>query len=137
MNRVGKYAISEVVDDLELMNMVFELPEKDKMIMWSEGYIDHVIGKLPEYARDILENRKEKWEDTKEFYEKNLEEIVNQKEFKQMLKGERKEFALFVKQQYPEYQSLLFLIYDRNLKDDDLRKFVYRRRFGANKRYLH
>ena len=137
MNRVGKYAISEVVDDLELMNMVFELPEKDKMIMWSEGYIDHVIEKLPEYARDILENRKEKWEDTKEFYEKNLEEIVNQNEFKQMLKGERKEFALFVKEQYPEYQSLLFLIYDRNLKDDDLRKFVYRRRFGANKRYLH
>ncbi|WP_413309736.1 hypothetical protein AA0X95_13765 [Bacillus sp. 1P10SD] len=137
MNRVGKYAISEVVDDLELMNMVFELPEKDKMIMWSEGYIDHVIDKLPEYARDILENRKEKWEDTKEFFEKKLEEIVNRNEFKQMLKGERKEFALFVKEQYPEYQSLLFLIYDRNLKDDDLRKFVYRRRFGANKRYLH
>ncbi|MGG3561128.1 hypothetical protein ABES03_05865 [Neobacillus rhizosphaerae] len=137
MNRVGKYAISEVVDDLELMNMVFELPEKDKMIMWSEGYIDHVIDKLPEYARDILANRKEKWEDTKEFYEKKLEEIVNKNEFKKMLKSERKEFALFVKEQYQEYQSLLFLIYDSNLKDDDLRKFVYRRRFGANKRYLH
>jgi hypothetical protein len=54
-----------------------------------------------------------------------------------MLWGERKEFALFVQEQYPDYQALLFLIFDNNLKDDDLRKFVYRRRFGATKKYLH
>jgi hypothetical protein len=137
MNRVGKYATSGEVDDIELMTMVFELDEKDKMIMWSEGYIDYVIEKLPVFARDILENRKEKWEDTKAFYEKKLKEIVNQDKFKKMLWGERKEFALFVQEQYPDYQALLFLIFDNNLKDDDLRKFVYRRRFGATKKYLH
>lgn len=137
MNRVGKYATNDTVDDLELMHMVFELPEKDKMIMWSEGYIDLVIEKLPEYARDVLENRKEKWEDTKAYYEKKIEDISNQEEFKLMLKGERKEFALFVMDRYPEYQSLLFLIYDGNLKEDDFRKFVYRRRQGSRKKYLH
>ncbi|WHY65212.1 hypothetical protein [Neobacillus sp. SuZ13] len=137
MNRVGKYAANDTVDDLELMHMVFELPEKDKMIMWSEGYIDLVIEKLPEYARDVLENRKEKWEDTKAYYEKKIEDISNQEEFKLMLKGERKEFALFVMDRYPEYQSLLFLIYDGNLKEDDFRKFVYRRRQGSRKKYLH
>ncbi|MEH6956004.1 hypothetical protein [Neobacillus drentensis] len=82
MNRVGKYAAMDTVDDLELMNMVFELPEKDKMIMWSEGYIDLVIEKLPAYARDVLVNRKEKWEDTKAYYEKKIEEIIGQEEFK-------------------------------------------------------
>ena len=137
MNRVGKYAANETVDDLELMHMVFELPEKDKMIMWSEGYIDLVIEKLPEYARDVLENRKEKWEDTKAYYEKKIEDIINQDEFKLMQKGERKEFALFVMERYPEYQSLLFSIYDGNLKEDDFRKFVYRRRQGSRKKYLH
>lgn len=137
MNRVGKYAANDTVDDLELMNMVFELPEKDKMIMWSEGYIDLVIEKLPEYARDVLENRKERWEDTKAYYEKKIEEIINQREFKLKQKGERKEFALFVMERYPEYQSLLFLIYDGNLKEDDFRKFVYRRRLGSRKKYLH
>jgi hypothetical protein len=137
MNRVGKYAANGTVDDIELMNMVFELPEKDKMIMWSEGYIDLVIEKLPDYARDVLENRKEKWEDTKAYYEKKIEEIIHQEEFKLKQKGERKEFALFVMERYPEYQSLLFLIYDGNLKEDDLRKFVYRRRQGSRKNYLH
>lgn len=137
MNRVGKYAANDTVDDIELMNMVFELPEKDKMIMWSEGYIDLVIEKLPEYARDVLENRKEKWEDTKAYYEKKIEEIINHEEFKMKQKGERKEFALFVMERYPEYQSLLFLIYDGNLKEDDFRKFVYRRRLGSRKKYLH
>lgn len=137
MNRVGKYAANDTVDDLELMNMVFELPEKDKMIMWSEGYIDLVIEKLPEYARDVLENRKERWEDTKAYYEKKIDEIINQREFKLKQKGERKEFALFVMERYPEYQSLLFLIYDGNLKEDDFRKFVYRRRLGSRKKYLH
>lgn len=137
MNRVGKYAANDTVDDIELMNMVFELPEKDKMIMWSEGYIDLVIEKLPEYARDVLENRKEKWEDTKAYYEKRIEEIINLEEFKLKQKGERKEFALFVMERYPEYQSLLFLIYDGNLKEDDFRKFVYRRRLGSRKKYLH
>ncbi|MEH7502119.1 hypothetical protein V7152_08735 [Neobacillus drentensis] len=137
MNRVGKYAANDTVDDLELMNMVFELPEKDKMIMWSEGYIDLVIEKLPEYARDVLENRKERWEDTKAYYEKKIDEIINQREFKLKQKGERKEFALFVMDRYPVYQSLLFLIYDGNLKEDDFRKFVYRRRLGSRKKYLH
>lgn len=137
MNKVGRYAVNDTVDDFELMNMVFELPEKDKMIMWSEGYIDLVIEKLPEYARDVLENRKEKWEDTKAYYEKKIEEITNQEEFQVMLKGERKEFALFVMERYQEYQSLLFLIYDGNLKEDDFRKFVYRRRQGSRKKYLH
>ncbi|WP_223596609.1 hypothetical protein [Neobacillus bataviensis] len=137
MNRVGKYASSEHADDIELMNMVFELPEKDKMLMWSEGYIDLVIEKLPIYAQDILENRKEKWEDTKIYYEKQLKQILNDEEFKNKMKGERKEFALFVKDQFPEFQSLLFLIYDGNINDKDLRKFVYRRRFAARKKYLH
>ncbi|MFP5110445.1 hypothetical protein ACSU6B_27580 [Neobacillus sp. C211] len=137
MNRVGKYAANDTVDDLELMNMVFELPEKDKMIMWSEGYIDLVIEKLPEYARDVLENRKEKWEDTKAYYQKKIEDIINQEEFKLKQKGERKEFALFVMERYPEYQSLLFLVYDGNLKEDDFRKFVYRKRLGSRKKYLH
>ncbi|MFL6560145.1 MAG: hypothetical protein ACJ8MO_29040 [Bacillus sp. (in: firmicutes)] len=137
MNRVGKYAANDTVDDLELMNMVFELPEKDKMIMWSEGYIDLVIEKLPEYARDVLENRKEKWEDTKAYYQMKIEDIINQEEFKLKQKGERKEFALFVMERYPEYQSLLFLVYDGNLKEDDFRKFVYRKRLGSRKKYLH
>ena len=137
MNRVGKYAANGTVDDMELMNMVFELPEKDKMIMWSEGYIDLVIEKLPKYARDVLENRKEKWEDTKAYYEKKIGEIINLEEFKLKQKGERKEFALFVMERYSEYQSLLFLVYDGNLKEDDFRKFVYRRRLGSRKKYLH
>jgi len=137
MNRVGKHAASSPGDDLDLMNIVFELPEKDKMVMWSEGYLDLVIDKLPEFAREILENRKEKWEDTKAYYEKLLKEIVNQDDFKIKVKGERKEFALFVMEHFPELQSLLFLIYDDNLKEDDLRKYVYRRRFSSRKRYLH
>ncbi|MED4229235.1 hypothetical protein [Neobacillus cucumis] len=137
MNRVGKHAASSSGDDIELMNMVFELPEKDKMIMWSEGYIDLVIDKLPIYARDTLENRMEKWEDTKAYFEKLLKEITKQEEFKIKMEGGRKEFALFVMEQYPEYQSLLFLIYDDNLKEDDLRKFVFRRRFSSRKKYLH
>ncbi|MEH7417641.1 hypothetical protein V7266_20440 [Neobacillus drentensis] len=137
MNRVGKHAVSSPGDDLELMNMVFELPEKDKMVMWSEGYIDQVIDKLPDYARDILENRKEKWEDTKAYYEKLLKEIVKREDFKIKVKGGRKEFALFVMEYYPELQSLMFLIYDENLKEVDLRKFVYRRKFSSRKRYLH
>ena len=84
-----------------------------------------------------MENRKEKWEDTKAFYEKKLNEIINDADFKNKLEGERKEFALFVMKHYPEMRSLLFLIYDGNIKDDDLRKFVYRRRFTSGKKYLH
>ncbi|MGG3470953.1 hypothetical protein ABES02_26170 [Neobacillus pocheonensis] len=137
MNRVGKYAASEHADDIELMNMVFELPEKDKMLMWSEGYIDLVIEKLPLYAQDILENRKDKWEDTKVYYEKQLKQILDDEEFQHKVKGERKKFALFVMERYPEFQSLLFLIYDGNINEKDLRKFVYRRRFGSRKKYLH
>ena len=137
MNRVGKYAVSLEVDEIEILRMVLELTEKDKMVMWSEGYIDLVIEKLPVYARDILEGRKKNWEDTKEFYREKLEEIIHQEDFRNKAKGERKEFALFVMEQYPEYQSLLFLVYDGNLKENDFRKFVYRRRQGSRKNYLH
>lgn len=134
---VGKYAASEGADDLTLMNMVLELPEKDKMLMWSQGYIHLVVEKLPIYARDILETRIRKWEDTLGYYRLQLDAIVTEEEFQKKLMGERKEFALFVNQYYPEFKSLLFLIYDGNLKEGDLRKFVYRRRFGAHKKYLH
>ncbi|WP_342431823.1 hypothetical protein [Neobacillus sp. FSL H8-0543] len=137
LNKVGKYAASEEVDELQLLQMVIELTEKDKMVMWSEGYLDLVIEKLPEYARDILENRKGKWEDTKSYYHDQLEEIMAQDDIKRKLKSERKEFALFVMEHYRQYQSLLFLMYEGRLNDDDLRKFVYRRRFGSRKRYLH
>lgn len=137
VNQVGRYATSKDVDDVQLMKMVMELPEKDRMLMWSEGYIDQVIEKLPEYARDILEKRKQKWEDTKEFYQDQLENILNTEEFKNKLKGERKEFALFVMDHFPEYQSLLFAAYDDKLFEDDVRKFVYRRKFSARKKYLH
>jgi len=136
MNRVGKYAVSLEVDEIELMKMVFELTEKDKMVMWSEGYIDLVIEKLPVYARDILEGRKKNWEDTKEFYREKLEEIIHQEDFRNKAKGERKEFALFVMERYQQYQSLLFLVHDGNLKDADLRRFVFRRRFGGRKAFL-
>lgn len=137
VNQVGRYAAGEQVDEVQLMKMVIELTEKDKMVMWSEGYIDTVIDKLPAYARDILENRKLKWEDTKEFYQDQLEDILEQEEFQNKLKGERKTFALFVMEHYPDYQSLLFGMYDGKLKDDDLKKFVYRRRFGSRKKYLY
>src|SRR5688500_11510910 len=112
MNQVGRYAAGEEVDGLELMKMVMELPEKDKMLMWSQGYIDLVVEKMPEYARDILEDRKEKWEDTKAFYLDQIEEILNDEEFKRQTKGERKEFALFVVEHYRDLQSLLFAAYD-------------------------
>jgi 3-oxoacyl-[acyl-carrier-protein] synthase III len=137
MNQVGRYAASEEVDGLELMKMVMELPEKDKMLMWSQGYIDLVVGKMPEYARDILENRKIKWEDTKAFYLNQIEEILNDEEFKKQAKGERKEFALFVMERYRDLQALLFAAYDGKITEEDVRKFVYRRRFGGRKKYLH
>lgn len=136
MNRAGKYASSEDVDEIKLMNIVFELTEKERMIMWAEGYLDLVIEKLPVYGRDILENRKKKWEDTKAYIEDELERIVNQDHFIDKKKLGRKEFALFVMENYRVYQSLLFSIYDGKLMDDDLRKFVYRRRFGGRKGYL-
>lgn len=114
MNKVGKYSTSEEVDEIQLMNMVFELSEKDRMVMWSEGYIDLVIEKLPVYAQDILENRKKKWEDTLAFHQEQLEMIIHQDDFKNKVKGEQKEFALFVMEHYQTYQSLLFLIYNGN-----------------------
>jgi len=137
MNQVGRYAAGEEVDGLELMKLVMELPEKDKMLMWSQGYIDLVVEKMPEYARDILEDRKEKWEDTKAFYLDQIEEILNDEEFKKQAKGERKEFALFVMEHYRDLQSLLFAAYDGKITEEDVRKFVYRRRFGGRKKYLH
>ncbi|MEH7272746.1 hypothetical protein [Neobacillus vireti] len=137
VNQVGRYAASDEVDDFLLMKMVMELPEKDKMVMWSQGYLDSVIEKLPEYARDILENRKQKWEDTKEFYQQQIEEILSDEEFIKQSKGERKLFALFVMEHYRDLQSLLFAAYDGKITDEDIRKFVYRRRFGGRKKYLH
>jgi hypothetical protein len=137
MNQVGRYAAGEEVDGLELMKMVMELPEKDKMLMWSQGYIDLVVEKMPEYARDILKDRKEKWEDTKAFYLDQIEEILNDEEFKKQAKGERKAFALFVMEHYRDLQSLLFAAYDGKITEEDIRKFVYRRRFGGRKKYLH
>jgi hypothetical protein len=137
MNQVGRYAASKEVDEFELMKMVMELPEKDKMLMWSQGYIDLVVEKMPDYARDILENRKEKWEDTKAFYQNQIEEILNDEEFKKQAKGERKQFALYVMEQYRELQSLLFAAFDGKITEEDIRKFVYRRRFGGRKKYLH
>ncbi len=137
VNQVGRYAANEEVDEFELMKMVMELPEKDKMLMWSQGYIDLVVEKMPEYARDILENRKEKWEDTKAFYQNQMEEILNNEEFKKQAQGERKQFALFVMENYRELQSLLFAAYDGKITEEDIRRFVYRRRFGGRKKYLH
>ncbi|MGG1398510.1 hypothetical protein ABE288_11960 [Bacillus salipaludis] len=136
MNRVGKYASGKNVEDTELLKMVLDLPEKDKMLMWSEGYIDIVIEKLPKYGQDILVNRKKKWEDTKAYYQDQLEDILSKEEVNLKMKSERKEFALFVMQHYKEFQSLLFLCYDGNLKDVDWRKFVFRRRYGSRKSYL-
>lgn len=137
MNQVGRYAASQEVDEFELMKMVMELPEKDKMLMWSHGYIDLVVEKLPEYGRDILENRMEKWEDTKAFYQDQIEAILSDEEFKKQAKGERKEFALFVMEHYRELQSLLFAAFDGKITEEDVRKFVYHRRFGGKKKYLH
>lgn len=134
MNRVGKYAIQKDMDEIELLKMVLELSEKDKMLMWSMGYIDLVIDKLPEFSKDILVNRKDKWEDTKAYYQEQLDEILSKVEIK--MKSERKEFALYVMENYKEFQSLLFLCYDGNLEDVDIRKFVYRKRFGTRKNYL-
>jgi hypothetical protein len=135
LNKVGKYAQSDNVDELQLMNMVFELPEKDRMLMWMQGYIDTVIEKMPTFAKNILEVRKAKWEDTKEYIGVHISNIVNQKEYIEAAKRTRKEFALYVKEKYPHFQSLLFRYYDGNLNEMDLRKFVYHRRFGQ-KRYL-
>lgn len=135
MNKAGKYASGSEVDDIQLMNMVIELTEKEKMAMWSEGYIDSVMEKLPVFARDILENRKKKWEDTKEYVQEQINDIVHEKEFRKRLQAERKEYALYVMSHYPQYQSLLFRYYDGNLKESDFKKFVYRNRY--TKKYLH
>lgn len=136
MNRVGRYAAGDEVDEIKLLNMVFELSEKERMLMWSEGYIHLVIEKLPSYAKDILESSVRKWENTKEFVFDELERITHELEFIEKIMSGRKEFALHCLKHYPEYQSLLFLIYDGNLKEADLRKYVYRRKFGLRKKYI-
>jgi hypothetical protein len=136
MNKVGKYALGEDLDELKLMAMVFELPEKDRMLMWVQGYIEIVIDKLPTYAKDILQDRKLKWDDTKEYVQNQILSIAHQKEYKEAAKGTRKEFANFIKTRYPQFQTLLFRCYDGKLNELDLRKFVYNRRFGY-KGYLN
>jgi hypothetical protein len=135
LNKVGKYAQSDDMDELQLMQMVFELPEKDRMLMWLQGYIDTVIEKMPTYAKNILQERKVKWEDTKEYVRVQINTIGNQKEFIEATKRTRKEFSLFLKENYPQFQSLLFRYFDGNLNELDIRKYVYQRRFGQ-KRYL-
>jgi hypothetical protein len=136
MNEVGKYAQVENLDELQLMQMVFELSEKDRMLMWQQGYIDLVNEKMPSYAKNILEDKIAIWEDTKAYFQKELMTIVQQEAFIDATKKSRKEFAIFVMTNYPDFQSLLFKYFDDQLTDDDLRKFVYRRRF-VGKRYLH
>jgi hypothetical protein len=135
LNKVGKYAQSEDMDELQLMKMVFELAERDRMLMWLQGYIDTVIEKMPIFAKSILQERKVKWEDTKEYVREQISNIGNQEEFIEAAKKSRKEFALFIKENYPQFQSLLFRYYDGQLNELDLRKFVYHRRFGQ-KRYM-
>ena len=78
------------MNETELLKMVLELPDKDKMLMWSEGYIDLVIEKLPKYGQDILVNRKDKWEDTKAYYQDKLDNILSKEEIKMKMKSERK-----------------------------------------------
>jgi hypothetical protein len=136
MNKVGKYAMEDEVDDITLMTMVFELPDKDRMLMWVHGYIDIVIEKLPSYAKTILQERKQKWEDTKEYVANQLLEITNQKEYKEAARSTRKEFANYIFSNHPQLQTLLFRCYDGKLNDLDIRKYVYGRRFGQ-KGYLH
>jgi hypothetical protein len=135
VNRVGRYSLNEELDELELMRMVFELSEKDRMLMWLQDYLDLVISKLPSFAKDILQNRKVKWEDTKEYVKQQINAIVLQPEFMEASKMSRKEFALFVMGKYPQFQSLLFKYYDGKINDLDFRKFVYHHHFGP-KRYL-
>ncbi|MEH6946149.1 hypothetical protein V7068_03610, partial [Bacillus sp. JJ634] len=75
-------------------------------------------------------------EDTKAYYQDQLDDILSKEEVKMKMKSERKEFALFVMENFKKFQSLLFLCYDGNLKDVDLRKFIYRKRYGTRKNYL-
>lgn len=137
MNKAGRYASNKEVDELALMNIIYELTEKERMVMWSQGYIDVVIDKLPDYAKGILVDRKKKWEDTMGYVMNQIDDIVQQDDFVNSLKGERKDFAMFVMRDYPQYQSLLFHYYDGKLKESDFRNYVYRNRFGAHKSYLH
>jgi hypothetical protein len=131
MNRVGRYAASDHSDPIELLQMIYELAEKDRMLMWVEGYIDLVIEKLPDYAKDILISRKEKWEDTKEYIKEKVREITETEDYKDAEKKTRKEFALYVMSNYRELQSLLFASFDGNIKESDIRRYVYRRRFNG------
>lgn len=135
MNKAGRYACGNEIDELQLMNMIIELTEKEKMAMWSEGYIDAVIEKLPPFAQDILEKRKAKWEDTKGYVQQQIDSIVKKPTFIEKLQAERKDFALYVMTSYPQYQSLLFRYYDGKIQEADFRKFVYRNRY--TKTYLH
>ncbi|SFA90855.1 MULTISPECIES: hypothetical protein [unclassified Bacillus (in: firmicutes)] len=134
MNRAGRYAASSEADELELLKIIYELTEKERMIMWVEGYIDIVIEKLPDFAKGILLDQIRKWEDTKEYVKNQIEEIVLQPHYIESLKGSRKEFAISVQTNYPQYLSLLFSHYDGKLKDLDFRTFVYRRRYGSKKK---
>ncbi|NHM29456.1 hypothetical protein [Neobacillus terrae] len=135
MNRAGRYAASDKSDPIELLHIIYELPEKDRMLMWVEGYIDLVIEKLPHYAKDILTSRKEKWEDTKEYIKEQVRDITKKEEYKHAEKKTRKEFALYVMSHYREFQSLLFSSFDGNIKEKDIRRYVYRRRFSGRHKY--
>ncbi|MFX3623508.1 MAG: hypothetical protein ACE3JP_05540 [Ectobacillus sp.] len=134
MNKAGQYAASSQYDEIQLMHIVFELTEKERMSMWAEGYIDFVIEKMPSYAKDILINRKQKWEDAKEYVQEQLQEIINDEEFTKKAKADRKEFALYVTKHHPRYKSLLFRVYDGNLNDADVKKYVYRNRYHTRRK---
>ncbi|MCA1030267.1 hypothetical protein LCL95_04340 [Bacillus timonensis] len=134
MNKVGKYASQDEVDEIELMKMVFDLSEKDRMLMWSEGYIDIVINRLPSFAKDILEHRKRKWEVNKQWLMKEIDEVVSSKEYQWWSKQPKKDFAKFIIEKYADTQSLLFRAVKRPLTDRDYRKFLYFKRFSYSKR---
>lgn len=134
MNRAGRYAASDEADEIELLKIIYELTEKERMIMWVEGYIDMVIEKLPDFAKSILQDQIRKWEDTKEFVKNQIEAIVHEPFYLSSVNRSRKEFAINLQKHYPQYFSLLFSHYDGKLKDSDFRTFVYRRRYGSKKR---
>ncbi|WP_096200646.1 hypothetical protein [Bacillus sp. FJAT-45350] len=138
MNKVGKYARGESINEIELLKMVLELTEKEKMRMWAYGYIDDVIDKLPDYGKDILEKRRDVWEEEKEYVRQTVEGFLTNRELQVKAQGERKKLALFIMKNFSEYKSLLFTYIDKNaISDEDIRKFIYRKRYPVKKKHLY
>lgn len=134
-HKIISFIRSENFDDLELMMMVYELTEKEKKSLWKEGYIEEVILHLPTFARDTMEQRVKAWEDTVGYVKDKLEIIVGDKHLKEKKEESRKEFAIYVMDTYPSYQSLIFKYFDNKLREKDFKDFVYRRS-GKNNRIL-